>query len=102
MAQRLTIDEVRHVAKLARLRLTDQQLSRYRDQLSTILDHIAKISELDVENVEPLTHPSDLTTRLDEDTVGPSLPVEKVLGLAPSTELGFLSVPKVLGLQEDA
>ena len=102
MAQRLTIDEVRHVAKLARLRLTDQQLSRYRDQLSTILDHIAKISELDVENVEPLTHPSDLTTRLDEDKVGPSLPVEKVLGLAPSTELGFFSVPKVLGDQEDA
>ena len=59
-------------------------------------------AELDVENVEPLTHPSDLTNRLDEDTVGESLPVEKVLGLAPSTELGFLSVPKVLGDQEDA
>ncbi len=102
MAERLTIDEVRQVAKLARLSLTDRQLQRYRDQLSTVLDHIAKISEVDVENVEPLAHPSDLTTRLDEDTVGESLPVEKVLELAPSTELDFLSVPKVLGDQESA
>ena len=102
MAERLTIDEVRQVAKLARLSLTDRQLQRYRDQLSTVLDHIAKISELDVENVEPLAHPSDLTTRLDEDKVGESLPVETVLGLAPSTELNFLSVPKVLDDQEDA
>ena len=102
MAERLTIDEVRHVAKLARLRLTDQQLQRYRDQLSTVLGHIAKISELDVENVEPLTHPSALNTRLDQDKVGESLPVETVLELAPSTELDFLSVPKVLDDQEDA
>ena len=102
MAERLTIDEVRHVAKLARLRLTDQQLHRYRDQLSTVLAHIAKISELDVENVEPLTHPGDLTTRLDQDKVGESLPVETVLGLAPSTELDFLAVPKVLDDQENA
>ncbi len=102
MAERLTIDEVRHVAKLARLRLTDAQLHLYRDQLSTVLGHIAKISELDVENVEPLTHPGDLTTRLDEDKVGESLPVETVLGLAPSTELDFLAVPKVLDDQENA
>ncbi len=102
MAERLTIDEVRHVAKLARLRLTDQQLRRYRDQLSTVLDYIAKISELDVENVEPLSHPSDLTTRLDQDKVGESLPVETVLGMAPSTELGFFAVPKVLDDREGA
>ena len=67
MAQRLSIDEVRHVAKLARLRLTDEQLERYRGQLSAVLDHIAKLSELDVEGVEPMAHPSDLTNRLDDD-----------------------------------
>ncbi len=102
MAERLSIDEVRQVAKLARLRLTPEQLQRYRGQLSTVLDHIAKLSEVDVEGVEPMAHPSDLTNRLDEDVVGESLPVETVLGLAPATEAGFLAVPKVLPDQEQA
>ncbi len=102
MAERLTIDEVRQVAKLARLHLTDEQLQRYRGQLSSILDHIAKLSELDVEDVEPMAHPSDLTNRLDEDVVGESLPVETVLALAPAIEAGFLAVPKVLPDQEQA
>ncbi len=102
MAQRLSIDEVRHVAKLARLRLTDEQLERYRGQLSTVLDHIAKLSELDVEGVEPMAHPSDLTNRLDDDVPGPLLTRETVLGLAPATEGDYLAVPKVLVDQERA
>lgn len=104
MAERLSIDEVRRVAKLARLRLTDEQLQRYREQLSTILDHIAKLSEVDVQDVEPMAHPSDLTNRLDEDVVGESLPVETILGLAPAIEAGYklIAVPKVLTDQEQA
>ena len=102
MAERLTIDEVRQVAKLARLRLTTEQLQLYRGQLSTVLDHIAKLSEVDVEGVEPMAHPSDLTNRLDEDVIGESLPVETVLALAPAIEAGFLAVPKVLPGQEQA
>ncbi len=96
MADRLTIDEVRHVAKLARLRLTDEQLERYRGQLLTVLDHIAKLSELDVEGVEPMAHPSDLTNRFDDDVPGEMLPREKVLGLAPATDGDYLAVPTVL------
>lgn len=96
MAERLSIDEVRHVATLARLRLTDEQLERYRGQLSTVLDHIAKLSELDVEGVEPMAHPSDLTNRFDADVPGQMLPRAKILGMAPATEGDYLAVPKVL------
>ncbi len=102
MAQRLSIDEVRHVAKLARLRLTDEQLERYRGQLLTVLDHIAKLSELDVEGVEPMAHPSDLTNRFDDDVPGAMLARETVLGLAPATEGDYFAVPKVLVDQERA
>ena len=102
MAERLSIDEVRHVAKLARLRLTDEQLERYRGQLSAVLEHIAKLSELDVEGVEPMAHPSDLTNRFDDDVPGPMLPREKILGMAPATEGNYLAVPKVLVDRERA
>lgn len=101
MAQRLSSDEVRHVAMLARLRLTDEQIEQYRGQLSGILDHIAKISELDVEGVEPMAHPSDLVNRLDDDDPAPSMPADQVLGPAPATEGPFIAVPKILDLDAD-
>ncbi len=92
----LDLDEVRHVARLARLRLSDQELQLYRGQLSSVLDHIAKIRELDVEGVEPMAHPSDLTNRLDDDVVDEAMPRDVLLALAPEVEDSFLSVPKVL------
>jgi aspartyl-tRNA(Asn)/glutamyl-tRNA(Gln) amidotransferase subunit C len=100
MSDRLSLDEVRHVAKLARLKLTDEQLEQYRSQLSTVLDHIAKLNELDVEGVEPMAHPGDLTNRLDDDVPGESLGVEQVLAIAPAIESQFLAVPKVLTDEE--
>jgi aspartyl-tRNA(Asn)/glutamyl-tRNA(Gln) amidotransferase subunit C len=93
----LTIDEVRHVATLARLRLTDDQLDRYRAQLSSVLGHIAKLSELDVDDVEPLAHSSDLVNRLDDDRPAESLGVKQVLAIAPAVQEQFLAVPKVFG-----
>ncbi len=92
----LDLDEVRHVARLARLRLSDQELQLYRAQLSSVLDHIAKIRELDVEGVQPMAHPSDLTNRLDDDVVDEAMPRDVLLALAPEVEDSFLSVPKVL------
>lgn len=97
MAERLSLDEVRHVAKLARLRLTNEELEEYRSQLSAVLEHIAKLNELDVTGVGPMAHPSDVTNRLDEDVVGESMPVEQLLAIAPAVEGQFLAVPKVLG-----
>ncbi len=96
MPEPLGIDEVRHVAKLARLRLDDEQLARYRSQLADVLDYVAKLNELDVEGVEPMAHPSDVSNRLAEDEVAPPMPVEALLANAPATEDHFLAVPKVL------
>jgi len=96
MPEPLSLDEVRHVAKLARLKLSDAELERYRRELSSVLDHIAMLSEQDVTGVEPMAHPTDMTNRLDEDVVGHSLPLDKVLANAPAVEGDFLAVPKVL------
>ena len=96
MPSRLSLDEVRHVAKLARLRLSDEQLEQYRGQLSSVLDYIARISELDVEGVEPMAHPSDLVNRLDDDEPVESLSQQQILRIAPATEGQYLAVPKVL------
>jgi aspartyl-tRNA(Asn)/glutamyl-tRNA(Gln) amidotransferase subunit C len=96
MPEPLTLNEVRHVAKLARLRLTDAELEEYRVQLSSTLDHIALLNELDVEDVEPMARPSDAVNRLDDDVVKPSMPVEQLLANAPAVEDKLIAVPKVL------
>lgn len=90
------MEEVRHVARLARLELSDDQLQRYRDQLSAVLEHVARLAELDVDNVAPMAHPGDLVNRLADDVAAPSLPVEVVLEIAPAAEGAYLAVPKVL------
>jgi len=94
------LDQVRHVAKLARLQLNDQQLELYRNQLATVLEHIDKLSELDVTNVEPMAHPTDFSNRLADDVVGPTMPIDDLLRNAPETEDRFLAVPKVLADEE--
>ena len=101
--KQLTIQEIKHVAKLARLRLTDEQLKQYQGQLHTILKHITKLSELDVAGVEPMAHPSNISNRLDEDNPTISLTQSEVLSLMPQVEGEYLAVPKVLpGSDEDA
>ncbi len=96
MPQRLTLEEVFHVARLARLRLDDEQAELYRGQLSSVLEHVAKLGELDVEGVEPMAHPSDLVNRLDDDVPAPSMPAGPLLAVAPAVEGPFIAVPKVL------
>jgi aspartyl-tRNA(Asn)/glutamyl-tRNA(Gln) amidotransferase subunit C len=96
MADSLSLDEVRHVARLARLKLSEEELREYRRQLSTVLDHIARLQEVDVEGVEPMAHPGDLTNRLDDDRIEPSLDASRVMAMAPATESSFIAVPKVL------
>lgn len=97
--QREVLDEaaVRKVARLARLAVEEEDLPRYAEQLSSILDHIRRISDLDVEGVEPLAHPLPQHTRLDDDVPVEGMPVEALLGNAPAVEGDFIAVPKVLG-----
>lgn len=97
MPEPLSAAQVAHVATLARLKLSDERIETFRSQLSSILVHIAKLNELDVEGVEPMAHPFDMTNRLDEDVPVAASPVEELLRNAPAAEGRFLAVPKVLG-----
>ena len=84
-------DEVLHVARLARLVLEEDELEPMARELSTVLDHIAKIGELDLDDVPPTSHVVELTGRLRPDEPRPSFPREVVLAQAPAvSEDGFL------------
>jgi aspartyl-tRNA(Asn)/glutamyl-tRNA(Gln) amidotransferase subunit C len=83
-------DQVLHVAKLARLRLSDEEVERMAGELSQILEHVETMNELDLEGVEPTSHVVDLVNVLREDVPRPCLDRETALEQAPdATETGF-------------
>jgi aspartyl-tRNA(Asn)/glutamyl-tRNA(Gln) amidotransferase subunit C len=89
----ITRDEVLHVARLARLALTDEEVERLGAQLSAILEAVGKVAELDLEGVEPTSHPLDLANVWAEDEPRPSLTPEDVFANAPDREADFFKVP---------
>jgi len=97
MAEKLTDAQVRHVAKLSRLHLSDQEVAQYAERLSATLDYVSKLGELDLDQVEPMVHATDAHNVLREDEPRPSLTVEQVLDNAPDQSPPFFKVPKVLG-----
>ena len=94
-----TLDEqqVRKVAKLARLALEDDEVERFGRQLSEVLGFVSKLGELDLDPVEPMAHVADLTNVLREDVPGEALDVPTALKNAPGKMDAFFAVPKVLG-----
>ena len=100
--QKITLDDVRHVAKLSRLALDESRLEKFSVQLGSILTYVAKINEVDVTGIEPMAHALPLHNVLREDVVEPSLPLEKVLQNAPDSDGPFFKVPKVIGGDEDS
>jgi aspartyl-tRNA(Asn)/glutamyl-tRNA(Gln) amidotransferase subunit C len=86
-------EEVLHVAKLARLALTEEELERFGAQLADILEAVGKVSELDLEGVPPTSHPLDLVNVFGEDEPRPSLSVEEALANAPDRDGDFFEVP---------
>jgi aspartyl-tRNA(Asn)/glutamyl-tRNA(Gln) amidotransferase subunit C len=92
----LTLDQVRHVALLARLALTEEELQQYQKQLSAILDAVATLDELDTSNVEPTSHATMAQAFFREDAVLPSLPPEKGLSNAPAKVGSSFAVPKII------
>ncbi len=86
---------VRHTAYLARLKLSPEEIVLYSKQLSSILDYIYKLRELDIRDVSPTFHVLKLKNVFRKDEVKPSLDVSKVLSNAPYTEGNFFKVPKV-------
>jgi aspartyl-tRNA(Asn)/glutamyl-tRNA(Gln) amidotransferase subunit C len=86
-------EQVLHVARLARLRLSDEEVETMAGELSAILDHVERISELDLDGVEPTTHVVRLENVLRPDEPRPSLPREKALEPAPDPDDGAFRVP---------
>ena len=91
----LTIAEVEHVAHLARLRLSAEELEKMRTDLSAILDHIDMLKEVDVSEVAPTAQVTDLLNVMREDVVRPSLPREDVLANAPDERDGMFRVKAI-------
>ena len=89
----ITRDEVLHVARLARLALTEDEIAKFQEQLSAILEAVGKVDELDLSGVEPTAHPLDLANVWASDEVQPSLPLEDALANAPDSEDGYFRVP---------
>ncbi len=94
---RITRDDVAHVARLARLTLSEEELDRFTGQLGHILDHAAGLAALDLEGLEPTAHPYPLSNVMRDDVVGESLDRDEVLSQAPSAQDGMFRVPPVLG-----
>jgi aspartyl-tRNA(Asn)/glutamyl-tRNA(Gln) amidotransferase subunit C len=90
-------DEVAHVARLARIELTEDELDTFTGQLAKVLDHARDVEALDVTDVPPTAHPYPLVNVLRPDEVQPSLDRDEVLAGAPADEDGQFRVPPVLG-----
>lgn len=86
-------EQVLHVARLARLRLSDAEVETMADELSSILGHIERIAELDLDGVPPTTHVVEVGNALRSDEPRPSLPREVILEQAPATQDGGFLVP---------
>ncbi|HWL93578.1 MAG TPA: Asp-tRNA(Asn)/Glu-tRNA(Gln) amidotransferase subunit GatC [Phycisphaerae bacterium] len=96
MSQRIDDEQVRHIAHLARLKLSDEEIARLGGQLRDILSYVEKLNEVDTAGVEPTAHPLPVRNVFREDVITPSLGVERVLANAPAAAGPYFKVPKVL------
>lgn len=93
----LSRDDVVHVAVLARLDLTDEEIDQFTVQLAAVLDHAASVAAVDTAGVAPTAHPLPLVNVLRDDVPRPSLDREEVLAAAPAVEADRFKVPPILG-----
>ena len=100
MSERLSPEVVAHVAQLARLELTDDELALYTGQLAAVLEHAADVESLELDDVPPTAHPLSIVNVLRTDEPRPCLDRDEVLAMAPSTEEGRFRVPRIMS--EDA
>jgi aspartyl-tRNA(Asn)/glutamyl-tRNA(Gln) amidotransferase subunit C len=97
MAERITRDDVAHVARLARLEVTDEELDRFTEQLGAVLAHADDVAALDTAGVPPTAHPLPLENVFRPDEPRPTLDRDEVLAAAPLAEANRFRVPPVLG-----
>ena len=96
MERKIDQAQVRKVARLSRLDLTEAEVEEFTGQLSAILDYVEKMNELDTDNVEPLAHCLPISNVFRADSVKESLGTEKTLANAPQRDGEFFKVPKIL------
>lgn len=92
----LSMEDVRNIANLARLQIKQDELDRYKQDLSRILEFVEQMNQADVENIEPMAHPQDMMQPLRADTIAEMNQREKFQGNAPATQNGLYLVPKVI------
>jgi aspartyl-tRNA(Asn)/glutamyl-tRNA(Gln) amidotransferase subunit C len=97
MAERITRRDVEHVAQLARLALTDEELDSLTAELGVILDHAAQVTALDTHDVPPTSHPLPIVNVFRADEPRPGVPRDEVLAAAPVAEDHRFRVPRILG-----
>lgn len=102
MGNKIDETQVRKVAKLSRLELSDAEIKEFTGQLSAILEYMDKLNKLDTTNIEPLAHCLPISNVFREDNVKDSLGTEKTLANAPQRDSDFFKVPKILDESSEA
>lgn len=92
----LTPDDVKAIARLARLSIAEQDIPAYAKSLSSILEFVAQLDKVDTSKVVPMAHPLDMTQRLRDDQVSQQVERDRYQENAPETEAGLYLVPKVI------
>jgi aspartyl-tRNA(Asn)/glutamyl-tRNA(Gln) amidotransferase subunit C len=90
---RITKDEVLHVARLARLELSDDEVAKFQEQLSDILEAVSKVSQLDLSDVPPTAHPLEIANAWADDVPRPCLSLDEVFANAPDREDDYFRTP---------
>jgi aspartyl-tRNA(Asn)/glutamyl-tRNA(Gln) amidotransferase subunit C len=91
--------DIEHVARLARLGLSDEELARYREQLQVILEHAERVREVAAEDVPPTAHPIPMVNVFRDDEPGECLSHEEALSTAPEAEEGRFKVPRIVEME---
>ncbi|MFD0051011.1 Asp-tRNA(Asn)/Glu-tRNA(Gln) amidotransferase subunit GatC [Actinomycetes bacterium NPDC127524] len=93
---RITMDQVKHVAHLARLAISEEEAVQFQKQLDTMISFAEQLNELDTENVEPTSHVLKMSNVMREDIAKEGLPIDKVLKNAPDSKDGHIRVPSIM------
>ncbi|MBN1638116.1 MAG: Asp-tRNA(Asn)/Glu-tRNA(Gln) amidotransferase subunit GatC [Ignavibacteriales bacterium] len=95
----VTIKDVEYIAKLARLKFEEDEKEKLCKEMNQILEYMAKLNELDTENIEPLSHPIELNNVFREDEIKQSVSTEEALKNAPDKDAQFFRVPKIINVE---
>lgn len=97
MKEEISQEEIRHIARLAKLRYSDEEIGAFAEQFNRIVSYVEKLNEVDTEGVEPMARLQREATELRTDEPGPMLAPAEALKNAPKKTEGFFSVPRVMG-----